>query len=341
MNINNQLENLYAKNISGVSELENLELDGPLLMHCWEKEYLNSNFKILFIGQETYSWAGDIVTDINNEVNRYKQFVNMEVSTPFWNCIYRINEQLNQNQNNNFQWTNISKFCNVKPPYPLSFDVHTKTVEHFNVLKEEIEILKPDVIIFFSGHSYDDKIEIQFKENLEFLSVFDEIPKIELARIKGSCLPEHTYRTYHPNYLQRSKKKYIIDFLLSKIRDNKDPEILCITKHLKKMFGDSLKVNIQQYNDGRIYAEYYFKPYKDWLELWIEEDCFELWFASYDKKDNIEILGKKYDFYSSEKYGRQYRQYYKTNIKFDYHIDNQKLLEIVLPILKELSKYKE
>ena len=72
--------------------------------------------------------------------------------------------------------------------------------EAFNVLPAEIEIAKPDVVIFFTGHDYDETIEALFGRITK--ATIPEYSEKVLARIQDSNgrLPTHSYRTYHPGY---------------------------------------------------------------------------------------------------------------------------------------------
>jgi len=80
-----------------------------------------------------------------------------------------------------------------------SKDIIEKLVGGFHLLKEEIKIVKPDVVIFLTSWRYDDKIREVFK-GVEF----DVLEKRKLSQLSHKDLPSLTFRTYHPNYLQRS-----------------------------------------------------------------------------------------------------------------------------------------
>jgi hypothetical protein len=81
-----------------------------------------------------------------------------------------------------------------------------------NTFLDELEILAPHVCIFFTGPYYDEIINSTFS-GIEYEPV-KGIPERELAALHHPKLPS-TFRTYHPNYLWRSRKKRYIDVIRS------------------------------------------------------------------------------------------------------------------------------
>lgn len=222
--INEKLKELYESKMDGLNQLSTLldDIDGPLFMKCWEDEYLKTKFKILFVGKECNGWFGDVSDDVVGGMNKYDNF-NLSKNgnrTVFWQYVYWINSLFNpeQREGNNFLWTNISKFCTLNGE-GLDWSVHTETVKHFNCLADEIKIANPDIVLFFSGHSYDDKIRIQFDGDIQFKKVFDEISERELAKVEHPELPKHTYRVYHPKYLQIKNKYHYLEKLMEHIKN--------------------------------------------------------------------------------------------------------------------------
>ncbi|WP_439516799.1 hypothetical protein [Sediminibacterium sp.] len=223
MTINQKLEALYSEKLKKIGPLFDFdnEIDGPLIMNAWEEDYLNSQIKLLFIGQECDEWIGETIDKFEDLKNRYVDFKLSKngTRTTFWQYVYYVNSILNPSNKdgNNFLWTNVSKFCmwNGKP---LDWTTHKATVKHFNCLKEEIKIVNPDVVLFFSGPNYDDKIKIQFETEVIFEQLSDEIPLRELAVLFNENLPKHTYRTYHPKAMQMRHKKGHLEIILNTIK---------------------------------------------------------------------------------------------------------------------------
>jgi len=222
--INEKLKELYTSKVDGVKQLANSldDIDGPLLLKCWEDEYAKSKFKILFVGKECNGWVGYASDNVEECMKRYDNFKLSKNGnrTVFWQYVYWVNSLLNpeQREGNNFLWTNISKFCTLDGA-GLEWAVHTETVKHFNCLIDEVKITNPDIVLFFSGPYYDDKMKVQFEGEISFKKVFDDIPQRELARVEHSVLPRHSYRVYHPSSLQRQMKSNYIQRLVEHIKN--------------------------------------------------------------------------------------------------------------------------
>lgn len=223
--INEKLRETYAKKIEGLKNSPAFadEVDGPILMHCWEEEYNKSQYKILFVGQECNGWIGYMDDKIETSIEGYKKFALSKNGnrTIFWQYVNKINSELNPDQaeEKNFLWTNVSKFSTLDGK-GLDWETHLSTVDKFNCLKDEIAVTKPDVVIFLSGPDYDGKINTQFNNEVKF-ETFKERNIREVSKLEHPDLPKHTYRIYHPNYLQRSKKTFLLDELIDHVKSDK------------------------------------------------------------------------------------------------------------------------
>jgi hypothetical protein len=224
--INQELEKLYNTHKSNLTGLFDDEFDGPLLMYCWEEEFKASDYKILFVGKELNGWIGYFADDIDLLRKRYEDFglctqEGSNRNSRLWKYMYDFNSRLNPacEGKKNFMWTNVSKCCTWKGK-GLDWESHQKIVANFNVLECEIKILQPDVIIFFTGPYYDDKIRIQITDDLVFRQVVEHIPSRELARLENINLPYFTYRLYHPDYMDIYKpdKRSHLDIIENEIK---------------------------------------------------------------------------------------------------------------------------
>ena len=75
---------------------------------------------------------------------------------------------------------------------------------NFPLLPYEIKALNPDLVIFFTGPYYDERLKKTFAGAV--LDTVDDLPLNLLSRIKHAKLPYHSYRTYHPGYSLRGRK---------------------------------------------------------------------------------------------------------------------------------------
>lgn len=198
-----RLEELYKKKISEfkniVEQFPERNLMGPLLM-SETNEYENSKVKLLIIGQETNGW-GYHSEKIKQGMSDYLSFNLGEkyISSPFWNVTRKIESALGNNKYS-CSWTNLSKYDDdTKRP---EGEVAEKISKIDTLLLEEIEILKPDFIIFFTSHHFDYRIKKIF-DNIEFKSIDDFTIK-QCSKLNHQSLPINTFRTYHPKYLRIS-----------------------------------------------------------------------------------------------------------------------------------------
>lgn len=212
MTLNNRLIHLYEKYWDGmVSSLKGNNLGNPLLIHIKdEEEYENSDIKIMFFGQETNSWEGELGSkNINELVDTYSEFIESGYGGHFWNAVrdYVLTiKELNPNKSVKYLWNNILKIGKENGKGAPKQNLVDKQKEVFPVIKEEIEILKPDIIIFFTGPYYDHYIKKEWND-LSIKKV-DDYHERQLAVLNHKLLPSNTCRTYHPNYLYRKGKQF-------------------------------------------------------------------------------------------------------------------------------------
>jgi len=219
--LNEQLRELYVSNIPELKQMyASLESNkvtnfvGPLLLSCWEDKYLNSKHRLMIFGQETNGWEKECwddnliqsTNDVDKYMNLYQNFkLGEQYNTLFWQYAHEINKMINGVDDLNFIWNNVNKFGidGTGRPHP---DVTSNEVLHFNVVAKEIQILKPDVCIFISGHTYDEDL----KSKIDDLSIeqFMDFPINEVARYVSKDLPINSFRTYHPGYGNRYQDWY-------------------------------------------------------------------------------------------------------------------------------------
>ncbi len=217
--MNSTLKKLYLNNWNILSEkLNELILDNskeikptnPLLIYVDEEKYLNADIRIMIIGQETNDWEGNFQKDIDYTLDLYNNFLNnnscFSYGGQFWNGYNRFLSLL---QNKYPQkkiasiWNNVIKIGNSGRHKNKSLDyIYSTERDYFNILKDEIEILKPNIILFLSGPNYDNEIKHSL-ENITFNSFSEKYTSRALSKIEFNN-HLNIYRTYHPNYLWRN-----------------------------------------------------------------------------------------------------------------------------------------
>jgi hypothetical protein len=116
----------------------------------------------------------------------------------FLDYAHQFNYDLNGFDDLNFIWMNINKFGRVSEAGRPDQRVLDKEVEHYNILAEELAILKPDVCLFFTGPYYDNDIQRKLPD-VSFQKLGD-YKLNQVAQLSSAHLPKHSYRTYHPGY---------------------------------------------------------------------------------------------------------------------------------------------
>ncbi|KJD30985.1 hypothetical protein PW52_16950 [Tamlana sedimentorum] len=219
--MNEKLVELYKSNWTKLSNELNLIISNktysqkptnPLLLSINENAYLESDIKVLFLGQETNDWGNDFSGNIEETLEIYDDFYNSNYALDsygghFWNGINRFIELMNKKfkgKKVSYIWSNVVKIgaSGRDQNHPEDY-IYNIELENFKVLEKELDILKPDVILFVSGPNYDYNIEKNL-EGVKFSSFNSNFSTRQLAKIKYKNF-KNIYRTYHPNYLWRNK----------------------------------------------------------------------------------------------------------------------------------------
>jgi len=206
MNKQRELRSLYKKHWPAIDNCMKKYpgLSAPTVIDISDA-YFNSPKRLMIIGQQTYDWGTGTLDFMLKDYGDFN-FGERYYSTPFWNVISKVAKILGVDRYA-IAWTNLVK-CDYKcdskkgrPPKKIEVEVQ----EAFPVLADEISILAPDIIIFFTGPQYDDRLKKSLPGST-FEKVRNYDPR-QLAKISNPNLPAKSIRTYHPNYLRRSGKE--------------------------------------------------------------------------------------------------------------------------------------
>jgi hypothetical protein len=74
-------------------------------------------------------------------------------------------------------------------------------------LTEEIRILQPTAVVFFSGPNYDEALRDEFP-GLQFAGVDERRYARRFAKVIHNSLPDRSFRSYHPGYLVRNEERW-------------------------------------------------------------------------------------------------------------------------------------
>jgi hypothetical protein len=204
----------------------------PLLLVPHER-WTSAHVKVLVVGQETRRWVYDPndIGEAGDPIKTFRDFVQAEhgvdamcslyrwyalgrvhpkLNSPFWRGFRAIDSAVNHARDAAL-WTNIFK-VNVNG----SVMRNCRTAEisalqraQKGLLREEIQILGPDVVVFFSGPRYDSALRFEFPD-MELSALSRRRSPAVVAVVRAAGLPPRTIRTYHPEYLQRSRQLGLI-----------------------------------------------------------------------------------------------------------------------------------
>lgn len=230
--MNKQLFALYSSKweelcseIKPILEDDNLDIKptNPLLLYLDnEEEIKKADIRVMFYGQETNSWYEKFNTDIKPILDCYDSFFNDGecwcYGGQFWNGISKFCTMLEAkypNKKIRYVWNNIvkiGKYDDKGFPPDYIYEVERNS---FSIIKDELQIIKPNVVLFLTGPNYDSVIEDNFGQlNYRPLAPFTKrwLSKIEL---KGT---DFAFRTYHPNFLWRNDIDSFFKTIINEIK---------------------------------------------------------------------------------------------------------------------------
>ncbi|MCK8495877.1 hypothetical protein M0L20_28685 [Spirosoma sp. RP8] len=221
--LNQQLKTIYEPYLAHLYSQEwPADVSAPLLMHVFE-DWARMQRKVLFVGQETHGWnylaTGPTVETLQNmyssfDLGKHADYGDGKkpryLRSPFWNfcrsCFHRLNSDPGvERKTSGFLWTNISKFdSNSTTPHP---DLQERNRPGFELLKQELAISQPDVVVFLTGTKYDSWLDQLFM--LERESILGD-GLLSVLHDSTGLLPRLSFQTKHPRTLSMQKKYYVV-----------------------------------------------------------------------------------------------------------------------------------
>ncbi|EGR1219838.1 hypothetical protein EBM76_15150 [Vibrio parahaemolyticus] len=242
--MNRELERLYTSKWDIlVKEANGLKSKAayPLLIKV-NQSYVDSDVKVMIVGQETDGWYGLLnegSATVEELMNAYSDYFNQRSANgkkrgkrPFWNgknYLY-FERELNEyysGKSVSFIWNNVSKIGNNGRGKPSS-SIEQLERDYFDVFSEEFAILKPDVVIFTTGHTRDSYIAYHLGDDVQFipkLSLFDGTLSDQtsnlLVEVKIPRYPDvKSIRIEHPN--RRTLKNSVSLAVLTSLLEAED-----------------------------------------------------------------------------------------------------------------------
>jgi hypothetical protein len=213
MSINKKLEILYKKHFDkALLEKNDLKISSPLLIKVNEEKYNNSDLKIMIIGQETFGWHGEFGSEnIDKLMIGYDNYLTNNLrgknKRVFWKAFHYFEKELNtfhHDKSTYYIWNNLIKISKYEDK-GMTNKIRNFERNNFSVILDEIKILKPDVVIFFTGPNRDIDIKYNFSDvtfdNMGYPDTIKDKRTYKTAhKVISNDLPEKTVRLYHPNY---------------------------------------------------------------------------------------------------------------------------------------------
>ena len=187
-----------------VKSFPNEHFNGPLLMD--PSRYFQQPKKLLVIGQETYGWSCKYY-DIDAQFDFYRMFNAGENKCksphtgPFWNITRKVEKTLGI-ESYSTAYSNLNRFDHNGGP-PKDQKVLEELLNLDFIVKEEIQILKPDICLFYTNRKYDYRIKVLYPgvqlQNIEGL------PSNHFVHLIHKSLPTLTFRTPHPRTIRMKR----------------------------------------------------------------------------------------------------------------------------------------
>jgi len=201
--MNTALRTLYDSKWPDLNRIlgEDKSISRPLLLKV-PPEYEFAATRLLVIGQQTKGWGDhpeeSDVRPVLHLMELYERFafaLNYPAS-PFWQASHELYRRLNPGAPpRGFLWSNLVK---VDQDERRPAGEIEEQVCQLGLVPAEVEIVRPRVVVFFTGRPYDARLSSTFAAT-RFFPLSNH-----LARLEHPALPFHTYRSPHPNWLRRS-----------------------------------------------------------------------------------------------------------------------------------------
>lgn len=167
----------------------------------------DNKYAIMFVGQNTGAW--EIFTTILEGMKITWNFLlNQKYASYFWNFMDHIETYINGPSTSiprlNYYWSNLFKMADINGNMITDTYFIDEYINKIQTLTYEIDIVKPDIIVFMTGPTFDSYLNKIFNN-----ITYDPIPGLNnilykiSAENNGMYFPKYAYKTYHPRYLYK------------------------------------------------------------------------------------------------------------------------------------------
>ena len=216
-----KLYELHRNRIFGIKYECDSNMKGPFLI-APNDTYWRSSTKVAFVGQQTNGWCS--TNDITDQMKEYRDFdlARNYKSTPFWNVIRKLEKRLVQNPYSS-AWLNLNRYDQGDDNDSGGGEPSEKNLiilsEIDYILLEELKLITPDIVIFFTAHTRDNRIISLLQGKKLTIGNFTQE---QLCKIESPCLESLIFRTYHPKSLRlMSLEENVINAICTEVTQNK------------------------------------------------------------------------------------------------------------------------
>ena len=192
-------------------------VSGPLLIKA-PQGYGVAKKHLVIVGQQTNGWSnirdddkGDPIEYLMNDYEGFALGKNPEgkdwTKYPFFLAAHELHKKINpEGPELGFVWTNLVRVDQTcERPTPEIEEAACGC----GLLEKELSFLEPDIVIFLTGPTYDERLMKTFP-GISFEQMSEGV---FVHRLLHHQLPKTSFRTYHPKYLSFSKQWNILDIL--------------------------------------------------------------------------------------------------------------------------------
>lgn len=173
--------------------------------------------RVAIVGQETAGWTCADSAEAQRDLYPEDGVVHAKQHTPFWRAGREIADTLNGSDGTPFLWANlVAADVDKKRASPAVRDALHEAAP--GLLRAALAAARPHVVLFLTGPSehYAYETEQQFP-GIEYVPVDGYDPRA-LVQLRHPDLPAASFRSYHPAYLQRSRRWGVVAVIADEAR---------------------------------------------------------------------------------------------------------------------------
>ena len=183
---------------------------GPHVVRIPDR-FADAPIRLVVVGQETMGWDRRDSAEAQRALYPVDTVVERKRRRPFWRASCEIADALGGRKNAPFLWANlVAADVGRKQAPPDVRNALREAAPPHGLLRYVLKAAQADVVSFFTGPRgyYAYEMEQQFP-GLEQIDV-EGFDRRALVRLRHEALPAASFRSYHPNYLRRSKRWEIV-----------------------------------------------------------------------------------------------------------------------------------